>query len=64
MQNDVEHDLEAAAKLIGVSPVTLRRMIREGLIGHRRIGRGWGRIRVLQSQLEEYRSRRTFAAAA
>jgi excisionase family DNA binding protein len=59
-----EYTLEEIAQVLGVSSWTVRRMIRDRVIGHYRPGNGRGRLRVLESQLSQYRKARTVAPVA
>ncbi len=59
-----EFGLHEAARRLGVSEITVRRMLARGEIAHYRIGSRGGRIRFTDAHLQEYRERRTFAVAA
>ena len=50
-------DVKAAAAMLGVSIVTLRRMVAGGEIAFRRVGSGSGRIRFTVGDLREYLER-------
>lgn len=56
------HDLEAAAKLIGVSKITLRRMANKREISHVRVGTGRGRYKFTDEHIQKYLEERTFEA--
>lgn len=66
MQNceDREYNVRGAAKVIGVSEWTVRRMVEGRLIGYFRRGRGHGRIVIRQSDIDQYLTARTFKPAA
>lgn len=51
-------DVKSAAVMLGVSVVTLRRMIAAGEISFRRVGSGSGRIRFTAGDLREYLDRK------
>ena len=58
-----EYDVRQAAAVLGVSEFTLRRMLANMEIGHRRIGSGRGRIRILGSHIDAYLASRMHEAA-
>jgi excisionase family DNA binding protein len=49
-----EYDVRTAAEVIGVSEWTVRRMVADGSIGYYRRGRGYGRIVIRQSDIDNY----------
>ena len=51
-------DVKGAAVMLGVSVVTLRRMVARGEIAFRRVGSRGGRIRFTVGDLNEYLERR------
>jgi hypothetical protein len=61
---NIEFDVRSAARELGVSEVTFRRMLAQRLIGHYRRGSGRGLIVVRHSDIENYRRARTVAPIA
>jgi hypothetical protein len=61
---NIEYDVRGAARELGVSEVTFRRMLSQRLIGHYRRGTGRGLIVVRHSDIDNYRRSRTVAAVA
>ena len=61
---NIEYDVRGAARELGVSEVTFRRMLSRRLIGHYRRGTGRGLIVVRRSDIENYRRARTVAPIA
>ena len=56
-------DIKTAAARLGVSEITVRRMITEQQIEHLRIGSGNGRILFTEAQFSDYLKRRTVPAS-
>jgi hypothetical protein len=63
-ENNPEYGVRDAARELGVSEVTFRRMLSQRLIGHYRRGTGRGLIVVRHTDIENYRRSRTVAAVA
>ncbi len=59
-----EYDVHNAARELGVSEVTMRRLVARREIGHYRKGTGRGLIVVTQNDLESYRKARTVVPVA
>lgn len=59
-----EFDVKQAAVLLRLSELTIRRMLARREIGYRRTGSGRGRIRIGESHITEYLSRRTVPPVA
>lgn len=56
--------IKDAAEQLGLSEVTLRRMIAKREIGFLRFGSGRGRIRFSRKHIDEYKQRREVQAIA